>query len=254
VRGIPGVVAATLVVGLAHAEDLPKYGPAAVRLQDDRAYVRENAAPDFWTLMPYYLPQLTGSSCSVASVAMLMNALRAGLPLAADDKLVTEAELLERAADEAWKKAAAENGDGVSLDQLGALIERSLGAYGLGAYGVEVVHVDSPSDAMLARLRALLVANESSPDDFVLINFIQSTFTGDPEGNVGHIAPVAAYDAERRRVLVFDPDRTWYEPYWVADRTVLEAMATRDDQAPQGAATKRIFRGWVHVRRRARAE
>ena len=245
--GCAGLAAAQPAVAPAEA---PKYGPAAVRLQDDRAYLQRSAAPDFWTLMPYYLPQLTGSSCSVASVAILMNALRADMPLSADEKLVTEAGLLERVRDEAWKKAAAEGGDGVSLDRLGALIERSLAAYRLGSYEVEVVHVDSTSDAMLARLRAVLARNEASADDFILIDFIQSAFTGDPEGAVGHISPIAAYEAERGRVLVFDVDRSWYEPYWVADRTLLEGMAARDDEAPVSAGGKPLSRGFVHVRRR----
>jgi hypothetical protein len=253
VRGSAWIGGAALWLASGHALAEPKYGPEAVRLHDDRAYVRRHAAPDFWTLMPYYLPQLTDSSCSAASVAMLMNALRSELPLSADEPLVTEPGLLKRAANDAWTKAVAESGDGVSLDQLGGLIERSLAAYGLGAHEVEVVHVESASDAMLARLREVLARNETSAADFVVVNFIQSVLTGDPEGNVGHIAPIAAYDAERRRVLIFDPDRRWYEPYWVADRTLLEAMATPDAQAPAGAAGKPIFRGFVHVRRRAGA-
>ena len=244
--GLPVALAIWLACAQLAAAD-PKYGPEAVRLHDDRAYVQRSAAPDFWALMPYYLPQQTESSCSVASVAMLMNALRAELPLSADDPLVTETGLLKRAASAAWKKAAAQGGDGVSLDQLGRLIERSLSAYGLGAYEVEVVHVESASDEMLARLRKVLAENEASAEDLIVINFIQSVFTGDPEGNVGHIAPIAAYDAERQRALIFDPDRRWYEPYWVSDRTLLAGMATRDDQAP----VKGARRGYVHVRKAA---
>ena len=249
----PAWIAVAACAGAAVAGQLwagaPKYGPAAERLHDDRSYVQRSAAPDFWALMPYYLPQLTDSSCSVASVAMLMNGLRASLPLGANDTLVTEPGLLERAASAAWKKAAAQGGDGVSLDRLGQMIERSLAAYGLGAHEVEVVHVESASDAGLARLRQVLAENEASADDFILIDFVQSVFTGDPEGNVGHIAPIAAYDAERQRVLVLDPDRRWYEPYWVSDRTLLEGMATRDDQAPKNAAGRPFYRGFVHVRR-----
>ncbi len=244
-RAALALVLGALVVTAASAD--PKYGPEAVRLHDDRAYVQRSPAPDFWALMPYYLPQLTGSSCSAASVAMLMNALRVDLPLSADEKLVTERDLLKRAADAAWQKAAAEDGDGVSLDQLGRLIARSLTAYGLGAHEVEVVHVESTSDDMLARLRKVLAANEASSDDFILINFVQSVFTGDPEGNVGHISPIAAYDAERERVLVMDVDRSWYEPYWVSDRTLLAGMAKPDDQAPG----RGLSRGYVHVRRSA---
>jgi hypothetical protein len=253
---IPGWIAvgASLGAALAAAHVSagdPKYGPDAGRLHDDRSYVQSSAAPDFWALMPYYLPQQTESSCSVASVAMLMNGLRSDLPLAADDPLVTEAGLLKRAADAAWKRATKEGGSGVSLDQLGRVVQRSLTAYGFGAHEVEVVHVDSTSDEMLERLRSVLVQNEASAEDFVLISYLQGVLTGDPDGNVGHIAPIAAYDAERQRVLVLDPDRHWYEPYWVADRTLLRSMGQPHASEGQKAQARgnAVRRGFVHVRR-----
>jgi hypothetical protein len=220
----------------------PKYGAQAVRLQDDRSHVREREAPDFWALLPYYLPQPTDSACSSASVAMLLNALRAGQALGADEPLVTHDGLLERAGDAEWTRAVRPGGEGSSLDQLGRRIERSLGAYGLAGYRVEVVHTPDASAAALARLREALTANEVSRTDFVLANFLQSELTGDPEGAVGHIAPIAAYDAVRRRVLMLDPDRTWYEPYWVSDEVLLRGMSTRDADGGGQA------RGFVWIR------
>ena len=229
---------------------LPKYGPRATRLYEDRAFVRVNEAPDFWALLPYYLPQRTDSSCSVASVAMLVNALRAGRRLGADEPLVTEAGLLGALGDREWERATAEGGEGVDLEQLGALIERVLSAYGLEPYRVDVVHVDSTSEETRARLRAVLSRNERSGEDFVLVNFLQSTLTGDPDGAVGHIAPIAAYDASRDRALVLDPDRRWYEPYWVPLDALLEAMATRDPTVASAEVGGRGWRGFVHVRTR----
>src|SRR3712207_5680426 len=44
------------------AETRPKYGPSAVPLSRSSDYVRSQAAPDFWALMPYYLPQRDGRS------------------------------------------------------------------------------------------------------------------------------------------------------------------------------------------------
>ena len=55
------------------------------------------------------------------------------------------------------------------------------------------------------------------------------------------MAPIAAYDAKMHRVLVMDPDREWYEPYWVSDQRLLEAMATIDPETSKP-------RGYVKIR------
>ena len=56
----------------------------------------------------------------------------------------------------------------------------------------------------------------------MLIYYNQGVVTGDWDGP--HISPIAAYDAERRRVLILDVDRQWYGPYWTSDEKLLEAM------------------------------
>src|SRR4051812_39085308 len=73
-----------------------KYGPEATPLSVSHEYFQKNSAPGFWALIPYYIPQQTGSSCSVATVNMLVNASRAGRKLKADDKLATETDLLKQ--------------------------------------------------------------------------------------------------------------------------------------------------------------
>jgi hypothetical protein len=104
---------------------------------------------------------------------------------------------------------------------------------------VTVTHAVDTSPATRARLEQALAQNEKSNDDFILINFNQAAYTGDAE--VGHIAPIAAYDAAHHRVLVMDPDRQWYEPYWVSTQTLLAGMATKDSQSKQN-------RGWVYIK------
>ena len=74
----------------------------------------------------------------------------------------------------------------------------------------------------LAQVRRLLVANERSDRDIVLVYFNQGVVTGDWDGP--HISPIGSYDAARRRVLIMDVDRQWYVPYWTSDQTLLEAM------------------------------
>lgn len=77
-------------------------------------------------------------------------------------------------------------------------------------------------------LRELLTTNEKSDRDLLIANFLQNTLTGDPEGAVGHMAPIGAYDASRQRVLILDPDRRWYEPYRSPDTALLQAINTKD--------------------------
>jgi hypothetical protein len=224
----------------------PKYGPAgaprAAPLSLEHGYLRRAEAPDFWALIPYYAGQETDSSCSVAAAAMVINAWRGSVALNACEELATHGAILERAKVEGWRAKVEGGGRGLTLAEMGEALAASLEAYGLAGFEVEVTPVESADAGALDRLRAALRENERSASDIIIANFLQGTLTGDAE--VGHLAPVAAYDAERRKVLLLDPDRRWYEPYWVDDERLLEAMAARDEEA---AAP----RGYIRVRRRA---
>lgn len=223
-------------------ETKPKFGPDAVPIQQARDYLRSHEAPDFWALMPYYTPQATGSSCSAASVAMLVNALR-GVPNLAKDSLITEASLLETVGNQEWTASTALGGDGVSWAELETYLRQSLQAFGLDKAEVEIFRPQDATPATLERLRRLLVANEQSADDIVLAVFNQGTLTGDAD--VGHVSPIGAYDAERGRVLILDVDRRWYVPYWSSDERLLEAMlhTSADDPETGGLIHIRLRRG-----------
>ena len=199
----------------------PKLGPDAVLVQQAPDYLRTHAAPDFWALMPHYASQTTSSSCSVASLTMLVNALR-GVPPYAKDALVTQSALLEAAGIEKWTRDAAEGGAGVSFAEFETYARRSLQAYGLEPAGVDVFRPGDGGPAALEGLRRLLAENERNARDIVVVYFNQGVLTGDWDGP--HISPIGAYDAERRRVLVMDVDREWYVPYWSSDEKLLEAM------------------------------
>ena len=64
--------------------------------------------------------------------------------------------------------------------------------------------------------------------------------TGDPEGNVGHFAPVGAFDG--KRVLVFDPDREWYEPYWVPEDVFYDGVTDSKADSVKSGGYIRIWR------------
>jgi len=217
----------------------PKYGPEAHRLSLMHDYFRHAPSPDFWALIPYYVPQRDGSSCSLASVTMAMNALRVSLNLSSDDNLILQDDLFKKVNAPEWNAFLTKGSHGIfALDQLGSVTRQSLKTLHLDGYTVDVVHATDSSPAMLSRLRKLLIANEKSASDIVLINFIQGVYTGDADA--GHIAPIGAYDPVKKMALVLDPDREWYEPYWVKDETLLKGMATLDKSSDKN-------RGWIWI-------
>lgn len=241
-RHLKILAAAALLAGcitgpaLGQEELRPKFGSDAVPITRASEYLRSAEAPDFWALHPYYVPQATGSACSVASIAMALNALR-GVPMLASQRLITQNQLLNAVDDDHWREAVAEDGDGISFTELALYVRRSLDAYGIDA-DVEVFHPRDDSPATLAELRRILSENERSANDIILVAFDQGTLTGDQP--FGHISPLGAYDAQRRRVLMMDVDRSWYVPYWTSDVKLLEAMLKPDRADPDGSGLIRI--------------
>jgi hypothetical protein len=206
----------------------PKYGPEATPLSLSHDYFRTNPASHFWQLIPYYSAQRDGAACSVATVTMLVNAAQAatGAKLTADAPLISQESLLKKTKNDAWKDWLSKGGHGVSLDEVGPVAEESLKSIGLVPTQIEIVHTNDLTEKTKNKLHQALVESEKPNGPFILANFIQGTFTGDT--NVGHFAPIGAYDAEKKRVLILDPDREWYEPYWVSEETFLKGMNTLD--------------------------
>lgn len=234
------VFAAESTSGAASAP-APKLAPPTVRLFEDHAYLLKHASPDYWALSPYYLHQEKGSYCSVATVAMLVNSARAHQKLTAADELATQEKLLEKVATANWRDQVGGKGRGIGLDEFGPILSESLKVYGVPVEKVETFHLDADDAATKKKVHDLLVENEKSDRDFIAVNYLQSEFTGDPEGKVGHFAPVAAYDAKSKRVLILDPDRQYYEPYWVTEEAFVKGMNTFDK-------TMKANRGLVRVR------
>jgi len=204
----------------------PKYGPTATRLADAPEHIRATPAPDYWALSPYYVGQRDDRSCSLAAAAMVVNAARASRALGADDELATQDGLLERVPGGEWSRSVGLLGVGVTLHEMPLRLSAGLIAYGVTATTIEAVCIDRDPADLREGVRALLVENERSARDFVLVNFNQGVFTGDADA--GHWAPVGAFDETRGRALILDPDRRWYEPYWVSLETLIAGMATKD--------------------------
>lgn len=220
----------------------PKYGSRAVRMFHARQYLRENEAPDFWALMPYYVHQFSERACSVASTTMVINAARAQAELMSDEELVSQKAILRRVSYPKWNNAIQPGGRGVTIEDLGRYLTQALYLYCEDEYRVEAVRVDAGDEDLRERVRNMLIENEQSDDDFVIVFFWQATFTDDPEGKSGHVSPIGAYDEVNERALILDPDRDWYEPYWVPLDVLVEGMARRDPESGRS-------RGYIWVRK-----
>lgn len=203
-----------------------KYGSFAAALSNDHAYFKSNAAPDYWAIAPFYAAQRDDRSCSLASLTMIANAARKSQALNSEAELYTQDSLLEASKSKLWKANLSEIGKGVTLAELKTLAETVLPLTGAKNVSIHLFQPDSNSGQNLEALRKILRENEKNDGDLIVVNFLQGALTEDAP--VGHIAPVGAYDEKKKRVLVFDPDRRWYEPYWVPDTKLLDAMATLD--------------------------
>lgn len=217
------VFVAAIAASAAMAEEpvLPKFGPDATPIFQATAYLREAPAPDYWSLSAYYVPQQTTSDCSAAAVAMALNALR-GLPPNADEELFTEASLIALVDDPKWTEQVADDGPGVTFDDLKDVLALSLERAGLEGAIVDAAQPASANEAGLAGLRRALADNETSAENVMLVYFNQGVITGDWDGP--HISPVGAYDEKNDRVLIMDVDRNWYVPYWTSTETLLAAL------------------------------
>ena len=201
-----------------------RFGPWLTRLADDPAYLRRAASPAYWRLAPYYVGQHNDTSCSVATAAMLVNAVRGGAALAGPEPIVTPPALLACVADPVWTAGCGTNeGRGVSLRQLADLTRRSLAAYGVAPTAVEAVPLPmAQGEGADAFLHALAAMEEG--EGLVVVNFHAGTVYG--AADYGHFSPLGAYDEANARLLVLDVDRSWYEPFWVPVDVMLRGMAT----------------------------
>ncbi len=248
-RSFKGVLFFLFVLTVS-AQARPKYGPEknpwAVPLAESNEYFRKsgNASPDFWGLISYYQQQKDDTACSVASVAAVLNTALNRLPRKYEDVNVSQDDLLKKVKTNNWKNSismqAIKGGYTLSLDSFAKIVEDTFKAYGFNDAVATAVHVSDTSEKTLNEVRKILEKNEASDSDFIIANFDGQYYIHDTY-EWGHIAPVGAYDKSTDRVLIMDPYRSWYSPYWVGADHFVKGMATKDKDA------KDAFRGYVYV-------
>ncbi len=236
-----------LILAVYGSDLKPKYGPKgspkAIPLALSNEYFRspQHPAPAFWALISYYIPQKTGASCSSATLAMVLNAARSHFQKNSEEIVISESDLLDQVDVDHWKQRLISPVGyfgqwGISLDLLGKVTEVAFKQYRFDKVSVKVVHIDKKS--LQAQSDLVNALEKMSDKIFIIANFDQKSFTDDSEA--GHFAPVGAYDKERGRVLILDPDRKYFEPYWVSLEVFMAGMATAD-------SSKQLSRGYLIV-------
>ncbi|MGH6890768.1 MAG: phytochelatin synthase family protein [Dongiaceae bacterium] len=211
-----------------------------IPLRQDHAYLRGAPGSAYWSIAPHLIQQSTDSSCSLATAVMLVNAVRGCEGQLRIGPPASEAGLLDRLEDAGWRTSVAQDGEGLSLTEFAAAMERALQSYGCAeSWGVAIQPVTDAAAAAPA-LRATLTAMEGDSAGFVAVNFHLDLFYGDGV-DVGHFSPLGAYDGARDLVLMLDVYKKDYEPIWAPLPRLAKAMATlsRETGEPRGYAVVR---------------
>ena len=192
----------------------------------------------FQALSPYYVQQETDSSCSLATVTMVVNALRSRITPHFTPS--SQQEVLSRVHDRTWTKAVAQGGMGVSLDQCARILKKVLRVYGLHKIHVDVTHVLHLASSKGELNKALhKLASTKKLGTLLIANFDQSVLipVGEP---VGHFSPLGEYIADSKQVLVMDVDKDWTGPYWVSRAKLLKSLHTI-------STDNRTYRGYITI-------
>lgn len=189
-------------------------------------------------LQNQHVRQYHEASCSVASVATMINAIRAcngagGTP-------VTQLALLDRVRCGHWRERMRPEGHegrrGLPLGLLGDIVAASLVAYGIRPKTMDVVPALSEgaahnegaahaggAAAIKRRLRNRLRRFEDRGDCLLLVHFNQGALV--PALSIPHISPVGGYDGATDRVILLDVDPDQPAPYSVTFERFYQALA-----------------------------
>lgn len=199
---------------LAQQMPLPPTLVALHSVEGERLLEEADAKADLLPLLDQYVTQTSGNFCGVASGVMVLNAMQVPAPVA------REWGASHYTQDNFWNDCAKRVLSptlmpGMTLDQLGDLLQCQPAS-------ARVVHA---SDTNLDDFRALVRKNLATRGDFLIVNYDRA---GVGQESMGHISPIAAYDAKADKVLLLDVARYKYPPVWIDLPALFAAMRTED--------------------------
>lgn len=166
-------------------------------------------------LFKHHVKQFHDSSCSVASVVTIVNAIRdchGGM-----DGPIDQADILETVNTGNWKERMGPSGHhgkrGLPLPLLGEVVRSSLEVYGIKYCAIETVAAQKDADqspSIMGILRKRLIDFEKKGDRLLIAHFNQGVYV--KTLNIPHISPVGGFDPTSDRVTVLDVDPS-QQPY-----------------------------------------
>lgn len=212
---------------------------------------RSKYKADFFVLANNFVSQDNGAFCGPATAAMILNALRLGkkegLPI--DKSSIAESDTQYLSKDynpyfgkytqqnvyaagtknkqEILGKPVTVNGElkrdgGIQLRQFAGLLK---------ANGLEAQLRVADSELQDEGIKAELVANLKTKNDFVIVNFARKAL-GQQGG--GHISPLGAYDEQSDSFLLMDVNPNRASWVWVKSKDLIAAMRTFDTVENRG--------------------
>ncbi|MFO7988681.1 MAG: phytochelatin synthase family protein [Thermodesulfobacteriota bacterium] len=181
-------------------------------------------------LYRHHVKQFHESSCSVASVACVVNTLleiQGRLPA----KPLTQQDLLNRISAAHWKERMGPDGyqgrRGLPLPVLGQVVAASIDTFNISHQGIDVVPAPRASDktAVFCRtLRRRLAQFERAGGGIIIAHFDQGSLVQDL--NIPHISPVGGFDPGTGEVTILDVDTSQIYPYTVSFNRFCRAVST----------------------------
>lgn len=182
-------------------------------------------------LFRHHVKQFHESSCSVASVVSVVNAIL-DKTKALDHGPITQREILEKVKAAHWKERMGTNGyngrRGLPLDVLGQVVKASLDAYNIHYHCLEIVQAQGGREASLpvrASLLSRLKQFETQGNCLIIAHFDQGSFV--PELNIPHISPVGGFDPFTQKVTLLDVDPFQPHPYQISFDTFYNGISTQ---------------------------
>jgi hypothetical protein len=198
--------------------------------QGEKYFLESGAREAYFPIASNFVTQKTQAYCGVASMTMVLNALKIPAPSTPEYEpyhTFTQDNLLNEASEAILPRDVLAR-QGMTLDQLGRLLA-------LHPVTVEVHHAtDGGLEAFRSSAREALAAKNR----FVIVNYLRKSI-GQEIG--GHISPLAAYDDKSDRFLILDVARYKYPPVWVKTADLFAAMNTPD------AANQGRTRGYIVI-------
>ncbi|RJQ58585.1 MAG: phytochelatin synthase [Desulfobacteraceae bacterium] len=200
------------------------FGPC--RAEDVDGPVPAGGNPLKAGLWKHHVKQFHESSCSVATVVSVVNALRG-----ADAAPITQMDILETVRTAFWKERMSEKGHkgrrGLPLPVLGEVVTSSLDQYGIGYAAVETVQAQKDprhSKTIKEVLRRRLNDFEKKGNCLIIAHFDQGAYV--PTLNIPHISPVGGFDPHTGEVILLDVDPQQEKPYRVRFDTFYKGLAS----------------------------